>query len=89
MESSSLAGGFRDRRVKSPMKEFLRRYQPVQVRRSRDSYGLGLNQAVTWYPFSDFGLFMGEPTNPVRPRPGAKVPTRPMTSSSRGHRAHP
>lgn len=39
------------------MNEFLRRYQPVQVLRSRDSYGLGLNQAVTWYPFSHFGLF--------------------------------
>ncbi len=45
------------RKKKSPMNEFLRRYQPVQVLRSRDSYGLGLNQAVTWYPFSHLGLF--------------------------------
>jgi hypothetical protein len=43
------------------MNEFLRRYQPVQVLRFRDSYGLGLNQAVTWYPFSHVGLFARNP----------------------------
>lgn len=43
--------------MKSPMNEFLRRYQPVQVQRFRDSYSFDLNQEVTWFPFSHFGLF--------------------------------
>ena len=44
-------------KAKSPTNEFLRRYQPDQVRRFRDSYGLALDQAVTWFPFSHVGLF--------------------------------
>lgn len=41
---------------------FLRRYQPVQVQRSRSSYGFDLSQGGTWLPLSHIGLFMSQPT---------------------------
>lgn len=56
------------------MSGFLRRYQPVQVQRFRDSYGLGLNRAVTRFPFPHFGLFCRQTYATSSPLSRAKSP---------------
>lgn len=60
--------------MKSPMNEFLRRYEPDQVQRFRVSYGLSLNQGVTWFPFSHFGLFEIQTYTSVAPLSRGKRP---------------
>lgn len=46
-----------------------------RFKRSRSSYGFGLNQGVTWYPFiSHLGLFKSEHSKIERERPGPKAP---------------
>lgn len=70
--------------MKSPMNEFLRRYQPDQVLRFRVSYGLSLNQGVTWFPCSHFGLFEIQTYTPPAPMSRAKRPYEALNRTGEG-----
>jgi len=66
--------------MKSPMNEFLRRYQPVQVLRFRVSYGLRLNQGVTWRR-----LFVAQKLNLINGEHGVGVLGQANLGSQLGH----
>lgn len=55
---------------------FLRRYQPVQVLRSRNSCGFDLSQGGTWLPLSHIGLFISQCIGTGSRHQGRKSRTR-------------